>query len=153
MPCRRIHSEIWSNWACACRDGGPEPGPPPGSRCLQEVWADWNAGDCSLTPEFAPRIWMLLPWTFGSGKFDTPCERMHLANANAPPSLVCPVSLLLVLLLVGSEEPQAAIASAQPRVANAIGSLRRWRLSALLSLALRSVAAFPGIAVGQSLGL
>jgi hypothetical protein len=66
---------------------------------------------------------MLLAVTFGSGKSDTPCERMHLANEKAPASLLCPVTLLL--LRVGSEEPQAAIASPQPRAANAIGSLRR----------------------------
>jgi len=72
MPCRRMHCEICSSWACACADGGREPGPPPGNRCLQEVWADWNAGDCGLIPESEPRIWMPWPLTFGSGKVDTP---------------------------------------------------------------------------------
>jgi hypothetical protein len=55
---------------------------------------------------------------------------MHLANANAPASLLCPVSLLS--LLGETEEPQAAVAIAQPRAANAIGSPRRWRLVVLL---------------------
>lgn len=97
---------------------------------------------------------MLWPLTFGSGKFDTPCERMHFANANAPANLLCPVTpLLLVLLLVGSEEPQAAMASAQPRAPAAIGSLRRWRLAALLSLAVRNLFGFPQArSIGQSRG-
>jgi hypothetical protein len=153
MPCWRMHCERRSICALSCALGCAEPGPPPGSRCLQDVWADWNAGDRTLTPEFAPRIWILLPVTCGSGKSDTPCERMHLANATAPASLFCPVDLVLVLVLVGSEEPQAAIASAQPRAASAIKSLRRWSLAALVSLALRNVACFPQArSIGQSRG-
>lgn len=79
---------------------------------------------------------------------------MHFANANAAANLLCPVRLLLlVLLLVGSEEPQAAIASAQPRAATAIWSLRRWCLAALLSLAGRDVVGFPQArSIGQSRG-
>jgi hypothetical protein len=73
---------------------------------------------------------------------------MHLANANAPASLLCPVGLLV---LVGSEEPQAAIARAQTSAANAISSLRRWSLAVLVSLALRNVVCFPQArSIGQS---
>jgi hypothetical protein len=60
---------------------------------------------------------------------------MHLAKANAPASLLCAVSLMLV----GPGEPQAAIASPQPTAANAARSLRRWSLPALVSLALGTV--------------
>jgi hypothetical protein len=45
--------------------------------------------------------------------------------------------------LVEPDEPQAEIASAQPTAANAIGSLRLWRASALVSLALRNLDGFP----------
>ena len=46
-----MHSESWSIWALACAEGCPLPGPPPGNSLRQLDWADWNAGDCGLTPE------------------------------------------------------------------------------------------------------
>jgi hypothetical protein len=94
-----------------------------------------------------------MPWplTFGSGKFDTPCERMHLANATAPASLLWAVTPLP--LFVEPEEPQLAITSAQPRAAIAMGSLRRWRLAVLLWLAVRNIVGFrQARAIGQSRG-
>lgn len=54
---------------------------------------------------------MVLPVAFGSGKFGTPWERMHLAKANAPALLLFAVRALLLLLVL--DEPQAAIATAQ----------------------------------------
>ena len=87
-------------------------------------------GDCWLIPEFEPRISMLLPMTFGSGKLDTPCERMHLANASAPAYLPCAVRPLL--LLVGLAEPQAVIATAQPSTASTTASRRPWPLRVLV---------------------
>jgi hypothetical protein len=83
-----------------------------------------------------------MPWplTFGSGKFGTPCERMHLAKSSAPAFLLFAVGPLL--LLVGPEEPQAAIATAQLTAATAIGRPRRWLLASLLLLALRTVVGF-----------
>jgi hypothetical protein len=66
---------------------------------------------------------------------------MHWANANAPSSLLCPLRLLL---LVEPDEPQAAIASAQPTAVDAIASLRRWQFAALVPLALRNVVAPSG---------
>jgi hypothetical protein len=95
-----------------------------------------NAGDCWLIPGIEPGIWMLLPLTFGSGKLGSPCERMQVANASAPASLLFPVRLLLLL---GPGEPQAAIAIAQLTAASALGMARRPVLADLLWLALRTV--------------
>ena len=139
MPCRRMHSEIWSSRACACADGAPEPGPPAGSRCLHDVWADWNAGE--LISELEPRGWTLGPPAFGSGKFGTPWERMQLANASAPALLLVAVGSLL--RSVGPEEPQAVVATTQLIAATAIGRPHRCVLAALLVLALRNIGCFP----------
>ena len=116
------------------RSGGGSGLPPPGSRCLQDCCADLNAGACVLIPELEPRIWMLLPVTFGSGKLGTACERMHLANASAPANLPCPVRPLL--LLVGLAEPQAAIATAQPSAASPTDIRRPWPLRVLIVVVL-----------------
>ena len=84
MPCARMHCDTWSILAIACGDGDPGPVPPPGSRCLHDLWADWNAGDCGLTPELLPiDNRMAPPEEIGSGKFDTPCARMQAENASA----------------------------------------------------------------------
>jgi hypothetical protein len=96
-----------------------------------------------LIPEFEPKSSMPLPVTDGSGKLGTPCERMHLANANAPAFLLFAVTPLL--LLAGLEEPQAAIATAQAAAATPIGRPRRWRLRALLSVALRNIVGSPQV--------
>jgi hypothetical protein len=76
----------------------------------------------------------------GSGKFVTPWARMQAANAIPADRRPDPDPLLDLL-----EEPQAAIASAQPRAANAIGGLRRLHLAAALRFTLRNVVAFPQI--------
>jgi hypothetical protein len=78
-----MHSDTWSICAIACGDAAPAPGPPPGSRCLQDAWADWNAGACGLTPEFAPiTSWTPPPDLLGSGKFGAPWARMQAENAS-----------------------------------------------------------------------
>lgn len=91
--------------AFACGFGGPEPGPPPGSSFEHAVCADWNAGEAGLIPELGV-IWMPPPEP-GSGKSDTPCERMHLENAS------CELPLLAVGL---PEDPHAATSSPQLRM-------------------------------------
>jgi hypothetical protein len=77
-PCLRIQADTSSSRACACADGGWELGGPFGSRRWHECAADWNAGDSMVLCE---PIRTDCPLTFGSGKFGTPCERMHLENA------------------------------------------------------------------------
>jgi hypothetical protein len=74
----------------------------------QACCADWNAGENGLIPESGP-IWMVPP--FGSGKFGTPCERMHSESASAGPALA--------EVLRPAEDPQAARATAQVPVARA----------------------------------
>jgi hypothetical protein len=66
---------------------------------------------------------------------------MQLANASGPAFL--PVAVGPLLLLVGPEEPQAVIATAQLIAATAIGRPGRCVLAALLVLALRNIACFP----------
>jgi hypothetical protein len=80
------------------------------------------------------------PLTFGSGKLGTPWERMQLANASAPAFLLVAVGPLLV---VGPEEPQAAIATVQLTAATAIGRPRRCLLAALPVVALRNAVGLP----------
>jgi hypothetical protein len=78
IPCLRIHADTSSIRARACGDEASGPGAPFGSRRWHERNADWNAGDSMVLGE---PIRTALPLTFGSGKLDTPCERMHLENA------------------------------------------------------------------------
>ena len=60
----------------------------PLGRCMyfpHAFWAAWNVGDVGLSPP-APAlilIWAPPPVNFGSGKFVTPCARMHLENLSA----------------------------------------------------------------------
>ena len=85
----------------------PPCGPPPGWSLLRHVCAAyWNAGDCA-TPSG-----MLGP----SGKFGTPCERMHFANASRLDRSEAAVPVGLV------EDPQAASAMLQVAAANAMVS-------------------------------
>jgi len=52
----------------------------------QSFWAAWNAGEFGSIPE-PPSSTPTPPFgperNFGSGKFGTPCERMHRAIASA----------------------------------------------------------------------
>ena len=79
IPCLRIHADTSSIRACVCPDAGSELGGPFGSRRWHECAAAWNAGDCTVLGEPIRTVW---PLTFGSGKFGTPCERIHLVNAS-----------------------------------------------------------------------
>jgi len=66
-----------------------------------------------LTADDAP------PFVVGSGKFATPCERMHSANLSAAAS---GIELAGVVDLV--DDPQAAIAIAHVTAASLISTLR-----------------------------
>ena len=90
-PVRRMHLDILSICAFACGFGGPDGRPPPCSRCWQDFCAAWNAGAAGLMPE--PGANEIPPPALGSGKFDTPCERMHSANASACESAVFSVAV------------------------------------------------------------
>jgi len=80
-PCARMHSEIASICVLAAADGSTEPGPPPGRSLPHVFWAARKDGDAGLIPE----LLLMLMWeppleVVGSGKFRTPCERMHDEN-------------------------------------------------------------------------
>jgi hypothetical protein len=83
-----MHWENASIWFQRASDSGCG-WPPFGRYDLHTVIADWNAGPLTLTPltSVLPGVrWMTmppLPFDFGSGKFGTPCERMHDANDSA----------------------------------------------------------------------
>src|SRR5262245_19486428 len=76
-----MHAEKASACRCAfatCAGLGDCALPPPIS-CWQACWAAWNLAELVSMP--APGLISNAPWLFGSGKFATPCERMHRANA------------------------------------------------------------------------
>jgi hypothetical protein len=122
IPCLRIHADTSSIRACACEDGGSELGGPFGSRRWHERKADWNAGDSMVLGEPIRTAW---PLTFGSAKFDTPCERMHLENAT-PDSTALAADAEVLAPPVGLVElpPHPAI-STPPRRATAVSSRAR----------------------------
>src|SRR5579862_4376730 len=105
-PWARMHSASLSSSCLRASDPRPPRGPPPGRSLKHTRWAAWNAGDAGLTPEPA-WIWMPPPPEPGSGKFGTPCARMHSENLR-PESC-----LLLAFELPEPPEPQAARSSAQ----------------------------------------
>jgi hypothetical protein len=73
-------------------------GPPPsfGKYRWHACWAERNAGDWA-----SPGLIAILPLESGSGKFDTPCERMHRANWR-------PGVMLAAVVLGLLEDPHAA---------------------------------------------
>ena len=98
--------------------GGPLP--PFGSFALQACDADWNAGALTGTPltvivwpePARCEAWICTPpplLALGSGKFGTPCERMHSANASPLDCADAPEPLEPEL---GLELPQPAISTA-----------------------------------------
>lgn len=103
-----MHSDIAKSCSFCCSDACAG-GPPPGSFFLQVAWAASNEGEATLIPA---GIWIPPP-PLGSGKFETPCERMHSENAKKLPLL--PPEWLDLL----ADEPQAAIATVQPTMAAA----------------------------------
>jgi hypothetical protein len=52
-----------------------------GSRCWQALWATRN---CGLPARETTCALGISPLLFGSGKLDTPCERMQSVKASAP---------------------------------------------------------------------
>ena len=115
--------------ACACGDGGPEPGGPFGSRLWHECAADWNAGDCMVLGEPIRTVW---PLTFGSGKFGTPCERMHLENAT-PDSTALAADAEVLAPPVGLDELPPHPATSTPlRSAAAVSRRARGGVSLLV---------------------
>ncbi len=101
-----MHSAWWSRLSLVLSDIPPW-GPPPGWSLLRHVCAAFrNAGDCA-TPSG-----MLGP----SGKFGTPFERMHFANASRLDRFEAVVPVGVV------EDPQAASVRVQVAAAVAIVS-------------------------------
>jgi hypothetical protein len=84
---------------------------------LQADWAALNAGENGLSPD-PPLNWMPPPG-LGSGKFGTPCERMHCEKATGRPLATVDVPGLLA-------EPHAEMTTAQLRAAIAIAAQRPW---------------------------
>jgi hypothetical protein len=121
IPCLRIHADTSSICACACGDC-PEPGGPFGSRRWHECAADWNAGDCKVAAEPIRICW---PLTFGSGKFGTPCQRMHLANATPDSTTLAADAEVLALPVVLGELPPHPVISSPLRSAAAVSSRAR----------------------------
>ncbi len=135
IPCLRMHTDTLSIRACACEDGGSEFGGPFGSRRRQECTADWNAGDCMVLREPIRTVW---PLTFGSGKFGTPCERMHPENATPDSTaLAADAQMLAPLVGLGELPPHPATsaplrsAAAASRRARGGVSLMGWMLYAI----------------------
>jgi hypothetical protein len=80
----------------------------------------------------------------GSGKFDTPCERMHTANFSAAArALELPVVVDLL------DEPQATIDSTEQTTASA--TTRAWRTRCRVSLAVARMSYSGGLARDPSL--
>jgi hypothetical protein len=128
IPCLRIHADTVSIRACACPDGGSGPGGPFGSRRWQECAADWNAGDWMVLGEPIRTAW---PLTFGSGKFGTPCERMHLENATPDSTALAADADVLVLPVGLVELPPHPATSTPLRSAAAVSSRARGGVSIL----------------------
>jgi hypothetical protein len=105
-PWARMHFDSASISFSACSDGGPAlPGLLLGSSFAHLVCAALNAGEDVLIPELG-LSWMS-PSGPGSGKFGTPWLRMQSTYARAG-VLVLPAAVAAV------EEPQAAVARADP---------------------------------------
>jgi hypothetical protein len=107
-----MHRASLTNESLRLSDG-MAPVPAAGASRLQARCAEANAGASGL---------MLFGITspcpgWGSGKFGTPCERMHRVMAsNGPPPAPAPLGL--------ADDPQAAIATAQP-IATSTTAVRR----------------------------
>src|ERR1700676_3146313 len=75
-PCARMHCENLRAFCSACRcwaaDGL-------GSRDWHAFWAVWNVGELGSMPLPEPMA-IPPPPELGSGKFVTPCLRMHREN-------------------------------------------------------------------------
>lgn len=124
-PCARMHWARWTSSTLTASGDGAEAVLAASARFLHALMADWNAGDCRLTP--APAI--CCPTSspgVGSGKLGTPCARMQSA------SLIPAVSRLEAEMLGLAEDPQAATAMEQ-------ATARRASLSGLFACILRAL--------------
>jgi hypothetical protein len=94
-----------------------------GSRFAHVACADVNAG------ELVEPLYETLPLLVGSGKFVTPCERMHRAYARASLAILDVVEFDLdVVLLEPHPATVSALATARLRVSNrGMRWLYRWR--------------------------
>ncbi len=108
-----MHFARLSNSSLLLSDAGRWLLPPP-RNLAHAFWADWNAGACVLI-QLGTTVG---PPGRGSGKFGTPCDRMHSASLTA--------GSLLATLLGVPVDPQAASATAQLAPASAIHRLSRW---------------------------
>ena len=82
MPWARMHAENLSACALSCCSwAGVGPLPPFGSRFLQALCAAWNRE--LLTPSCSRATLGIDPLLLGSGKLDTPWERMQREKASA----------------------------------------------------------------------
>ena len=66
---------------------------------------------------------MTRPRVVGSGKFGTPCERMHSANLSSGP-------LLVGVPFDPRDDPQAVTATKHPAAISGINVLLRWLFNA-----------------------
>jgi hypothetical protein len=129
MPCLRIHADTLSIRACSCGDEGSELGAPFGSRRWHECTADSNAGDRMTLGEPIRTVW---PLTFGSGKFGTPWERMHLENATPDATAIAADAEVLALSVGLFELPPHPATSTPLRNATAVSNRARGEASLLL---------------------
>jgi len=105
-PWERMHFARLSKACFSLADPAARLLPPPFRNCAHAFWADLNAGACGLI-----QLGMTLgPPGLGSGKFGTPCDRMHRASLSGP--------LAAEALLKFIAAPQAAAVSAKPAMAN-----------------------------------
>ena len=104
-----MHFENASNCALTAGDVFSDPDPP-ARKLTHADWARLNAGEAESIP--LPTNELLPLEVLGSGKFGTPCERMHAANLRSRAAGLEP-------LFGGLEEPQPAIASEQPAATSA----------------------------------
>ena len=83
-PCDRMHC---ANFSSLARFPDPEFAVPPPRRPAHACRADWYCGEFWSTPSPAVMLNPTDPFcTVGSGKFGTPCDRMHAAYSSASAS-------------------------------------------------------------------
>jgi hypothetical protein len=136
--CARMHLASPSNWSVPFSDEPARPLFP--ARLLHACSDDLNAGD-SVLMSFGMAS---PPVALGSGKFGTPCARMHCAYLSSGPPLgpVAPA---------WREDPQPMIAAAQMAAASEVGRRRvfvpcgvRWVRGVCVAVAFVGVAAASG---------
>ena len=114
-PWARMHLAIAVIWLSAAADGFADPGPP--LDMPQTFWAAWKDGDPGLIPE---RLIIEWPSTLvGSGRFGTPCDRMHSAKPTPGEAWVDALLLVVVGLL---EDPQPATTSTPDTTTTALST-------------------------------